>query len=339
MPEFPYLPGPEDACGQIQTDLYTKPNRKCQYLSPDSEHPRHVFANIPKSLVHRVVRNVSVPGMREVRLEELRQLLISRGYKAGDLRHAIEYGMGLDREKALEKVQREENRNEGRVRYTIVYDSKLPHLPHILGKNWRVMVESDQRLKKAFHAPPMACLKRGPNLQDKLIRARLPARLGRQMSTRLPASSRPGFSCCKAGRRTCALCPFTGPAADKRAVVDQVIIHHSGMVIPIKQSITCRDTYCLYILSCKKPGCMQQYGGCTIRPLYKRFAEHLTSIRDPNTTCPVGLRWQRPGHNLGHLEFLGVEKLGNRSWTVLRERERDLINKTGLLSAGINRNL
>ena len=85
-----------DGEGKIQTDMYRKPNRKCQYLSPDSEHPRYVFANIPKSLVYSVVRNVSVPGMRKERLEELRQLLLSRGYRAGALQHVIEYGMGLD---------------------------------------------------------------------------------------------------------------------------------------------------------------------------------------------------------------------------------------------------
>ena len=28
--------------GKIQTDLHRKPGRKCQYLSPDSAHPRHV---------------------------------------------------------------------------------------------------------------------------------------------------------------------------------------------------------------------------------------------------------------------------------------------------------
>ena len=222
-----------DGEGKIQTDMYRKPNRKCQYLSPDSEHPRHVFANIPKSLVYSVVRNVSVPGMRKERLEELRQLLLSRGYRAGALRKVIDYGMGLDRDASLEKVQREDQKNGGRVRYTITYDSKLPHLPQILSKNWRVMVQTDQRLKKAFPAPPMACLKRGPNLQDKLVRARLPPRLGRPGSSRLADGQRPGFRCCKAGRRSCSMCPYTGPASDSRTVVTEVTIKHSGKVIPI----------------------------------------------------------------------------------------------------------
>ena len=79
----------------------------------------------------------------------------------------------MDREKTIEKVVREDNKNRGRVRYTITFDPKLPHLPAILSKNWNVMVDSDRRLSKAFPAPPMACLKKGPSLQDKLIWARV----------------------------------------------------------------------------------------------------------------------------------------------------------------------
>ena len=43
----------------------------------------------------------------KVRLEELMLLLLSRGCKAGDLRQAVEDGMGLDRDKSLEKVKGE----------------------------------------------------------------------------------------------------------------------------------------------------------------------------------------------------------------------------------------
>ena len=166
----------------------------------------------------------------------------------------------------------------------------------------------------------------------------MPTRLGKSDGTRL-AVKKAGFSCCKAGRKNCVLCEFCGTAADRKTVVTEVKINHNGLIIPILQTITCRDTYCQYLLSCKKPGCLKQYWGCTTRPLYKRFSEHLSDTQDPNTNCPVGLHWQLPRHTIGHLEFLGVEKLGTRSWPVLRARERDKINVTGLVSAGINRSL
>ena len=251
-----------------------------------------MISNIPRSLVHLVVRVCSVPGTRELRLEELRQLLLSRGYKAGELRKAIEYGMGLDREQTLDKVVRED-KNLGRVRYTITYDPKLPHLPAILGRNWKVMVDTDPRLTRAFPKPPMVCLKRGKNLREELVRAKLPPRLGR-VDTRAAEGRKAGFTSCKAGRRDCSMCPFSGPAADKKTRVTQVVIQHSGEVLNLQQPITCRDGYCLYILSCKKPGCSKQYGGMSYPPIYQRFARHLAIIRDPLSDCTVARHWSTP---------------------------------------------
>ena len=197
----------EDGC--IQTDLHIKPHAKCQYLRPDSSHPRHIFSNIPKSLVHRIVRICSVPGMREVRLQELKEKLLNRGYKPAMLNDAMKYGLELNREDSLRKVERE-NKTENRVRYTITFDPKLTPLSPILVKNWKVMLDSDQRLKKPFPAPPMACLKRGPNLAEELIRAKVPRPI-KQYTTRATVV---GFRSCKGGRKQCSLCPLTGAASD-----------------------------------------------------------------------------------------------------------------------------
>ena len=124
------------------------------------------------------------------------------------------------------------------------------------------MVQTDERLGNAFPKPPMACLRRGPNLQDELVRGRLPRKPIRASNREV----RVGFSSCKAGRRVCSLCQFTCPAADKKTVVSQVKIEHSGLIIPLQQKISCRDSNCLYILSCIKPGCMRQYAGQYLGP-------------------------------------------------------------------------
>ena len=81
---------------------------------------------------------------------------------------------------------------------------------------------------------------------------------------------------------------------------------------------------------------MKQYIGMSYRALYLRFAEHLHSVRDPNTQCTVGRHWQQPGHNLEHLEFQAVEKLGTRCRVTLREREKALIARTGVIGQGLN---
>ena len=48
------------------------------------------------------------------------------------------------------------------------------------------------------------------------------------------------------------------------------------------------------------------------------------------------MHWREPGHTLDHLEFLPVEKLGTRCRITLRQREREMIARLGLLAAGMN---
>ena len=42
--------------------------------------------------------------------------------------------------------------------------------------------------------------------------------------------------------------------ADGKSVVKKVKIHHSGEEVEVKQNITCKDSFCLYILNCTKQG-------------------------------------------------------------------------------------
>ena len=67
--------------GTIQTELYIKPNTKNNYLLASSSHPGHIIKNIPYSLAHRLVRNCSQRESLEIRLKELKEMLLSRGYR------------------------------------------------------------------------------------------------------------------------------------------------------------------------------------------------------------------------------------------------------------------
>ena len=158
--------------GKIITDLYRKPNSKIQYLLPESAHPRHCFPGIAKSLAHRVVRICTRVEDREKQLGELKQMLLARSYKPDMLNKVMESAMEMDRSQALEKVQRGEH--EPRVPYIVTFDPRLPAIPPILQKNWRVMLERDQRLQPVFKQPPICSTRRGPNLANHLLRARLP---------------------------------------------------------------------------------------------------------------------------------------------------------------------
>ena len=190
-----------------------------------------------------------------------KDMLLGRGYKPAMLKDAFKYGLELDRDESLKKVARE-NKTEIWVRYTITFDPKPAPLPSILVKNWKVMLDLDQRLKHLFPAPPMTCLKRGPNLADELIRAKVP-RPPKQCATRAAVT---GFRSCKGGRIKCSLCPFSGAASDGKTIIQEVKIHHSGEIIQIKEIITCKDSFIKYILTCTKPGCIKQINHKTSLP-------------------------------------------------------------------------
>ena len=328
-----------DSQGRIQTDLFRKPNTKCQYLLPSSAHPRHCFPGIAKSLAHRVVRICSRLEDRYKRLEELRELLLGRGYNARMLSEVIGMARSMDRDQALEKVERVKMGEEDRVHYVVTYDPRLPPIPQILGRNWRTMCERDRRLPAVFTHPPRCSMKKGRNVANHLIRARL-AKGGTVLTRSVTGDSLVGArSCGRIGQRQmCCLCPHLGPAADPRRVVQEVVIHHTGDRIKINQNINCTDEGCVYLLSCTKPSCKKQYIGESGRALYKRFREHRDSAEDPETTCPVGIHFQLPGHSKNNMEMIPLEIVRGCRAT-RKQRERNLINRHQMIRFGLNINL
>ena len=66
---------------QIVTDLYRKPTHRNQYVLTIFCHPAHVTDNIPFSLALRIIRICSENTGRDIRLAELKSLLLYRGYK------------------------------------------------------------------------------------------------------------------------------------------------------------------------------------------------------------------------------------------------------------------
>ena len=243
-----------------------------------------------------MVRICSRVEDREKRLDELKEMLLARSYQPGMLNKVIKAAMEMDRAQTLDKVQRDQP--EPRVPYVVTFDPRLPAISAVLHKNWKVMLERDQRLKPVFGQPPVCSSRRGPNLASHLLRAKL-QRVPLSLTRAATGDRLVGVRKCGVGgrRQSCPLCPHIGQAADNpRAVVQEVTIHHSGAVIAITQNMCCTDTGVIYLLSCTKPHCRKQYIGETGRPAYARFKEHLDSSEEPATATPVGQHFQSAGH-------------------------------------------
>ena len=90
--------------GQIVFDLYKKPTDRNQYLLTSSCHPAHCVENIPFSLALRINRICTHTTTRDMRHNELKQMLLEREYPTEIIDKAIQRAQQIPRAQALRKV-------------------------------------------------------------------------------------------------------------------------------------------------------------------------------------------------------------------------------------------
>ena len=109
---IPYL---DTSCeikeGIIVTDLYRKPTDKNQYLLTYSCHPADCLQSIPYSLSTRINRICLEEATRDMRFQELKEMLLAREYPPGVIESAIAKARAIPRHLALRRVPRQEITN------------------------------------------------------------------------------------------------------------------------------------------------------------------------------------------------------------------------------------
>ena len=158
--------------GKVEVDLYKKQTSKNQYLLPSSCHPKTATQAIPFSLSLRIIRICTKLYQRDLRLRELKELLEARQYPQNLIERAIEKAKKIPRKVALLKVK--PKNTENRPIFATKYDPRMPALAPMLAKHWRSMTNSDAHLKDCFPQPPLTAYRRPQNLQDILIKSKLP---------------------------------------------------------------------------------------------------------------------------------------------------------------------
>ena len=94
--------------GKISIDLYRKKTDRNQYLLPSSCHPKTTTKAIPYSLSLRIVRICTKSEERDMRLNEIKELLLARQYPESLVDRAIEKAKLIPRKVALFKVKKKE---------------------------------------------------------------------------------------------------------------------------------------------------------------------------------------------------------------------------------------
>ena len=294
--------------GKVVVDLFKKPTDRNQYLLTSSCHPAHVTTNIPFSLALRIVRICTNPETRDKRLEEMKNLLIERGYRASIINGAIQKATSISREEALRKV--EKVLTSERPVFVIQYDPRMPSISGIVQKHWRSMTYRDPKMKETFPLPPLVAYKVPPNLRTKLIRAKVPPKpAGR------PRRIVKGMKKCN--RDKCPICPYVQPGTSFMAT-------STNYKVELATEMDCNSRNICYAISCTVDRCRQQYIGQSSKTLRERFRQHLNYV-DRNSEA-TGRHFNLPGHTKWDMKVTVLEKIHSNEVWVWEKKSQHIIS-------------
>ena len=298
----------------MTTDLYRKETDKVQYLLPSSCHPAHIFKNVPYSLALRLVRICNKKSDLDRRLEELKEMLKSRGYNTNIIIAAITKAKNLERKEVLKKVIKHKN---DRTVLAVTYHPKLPSISAIIKKHYRTMAK-DPNTKKILPKPPMLAYKQPPNLRNKLCHAKLPKQTK-------PKRSLKGTKACNT---PCGICPYILDSKEFISTTTRQRFEMTG-------HYTCNTKGVIYLTTCSK--CLQQYVGQTGRRLVDRIKEHLNCICLQKEA--TGIHYTSNGHNHYNMQVQVIEKVNPNTPNYRLEREDLWIRKLSTkVPNGLNKN-
>ena len=243
---------------------------------------------------------------------------------------AFERALSIPREKALEKVDRKDEK-EKRINFPLPYNPRLPDYGSIFKQHWTHMVSEHPELKRVMPAPPRICYRRPKNLRDILVRARLP-----------PPSSgknlrlKQGFTRCMNSR--CQCCAYTINTKTHSSL-------YKKKTWNIQSPVDCNTNNCIYAVTCRKGGhpgaacgtdC--QYVGLTKRKAKVRWGEHKSSAKPliQQTSKPVGKHFSDKGHEIHDMSFVVIEKVRSKNPFILKARESYWIKQYDCIKHGLN---
>ena len=216
------------------TDLYRKPTDRNQYLLPNSCHPKSTTLAIPKSLGLRIVRICSDKDTRNIRLEEMKQRLLQRGYQEKNIDSAIQKAKQVPRKAALKRKQASTKTTQ--PVFATTFDPRLPSLSSLQARHWRSMVSNNKYLAEVFKTPPMTGYRRQPNIRSHIIRAAVAKPRGRY-----PVRKINGMKKCN--KTNCTSCPYIREGKE---------ITINGKKWNISNQINCNTYNIVYAIICKK---------------------------------------------------------------------------------------
>ena len=241
---------------RLDFNLFIKPTNTFSYLLTNSNHPAHIFKNIPKSLFIRLRRNNSRLFNYFYHARKLIFNLLDREYSYKILNKTARMVSNLKRSDLLKYKDKTSSFglvNNKTFIFKTQFDNSLPQT-HKCIKNAYQKVSKES--EKIFDTELKIINKIQPNLGSILIN-----------NFKLPIVR--NFFCGPCCLNNCKLCRFINK--------DYKIIINDNCTIPIVNNSNCNAKFCIYFIFCKK--CKKFYVGET-KDLHQRMYKHLYDIKN-----------------------------------------------------------
>ena len=244
---------------QLSTDIYYKDTDTKQYLDFKSCHPSHTKRSIPYNLARRICTIVSDSFLRSIRLNELKQALLSRGYPENLIESGIQKATQIPRNELLIP-----NTTQGNdiITYVSTYNPKNPEMFTEM-KNSIPILMNDPKMRAVLRTTNFIKSKRQPpNLKKLLTKANFTSK----------SSGRKDYRVTKCGKPNCSLCQH---------IIEASSYNFKWKIFYVNQNMSCEVQNVIYVITCN--GCGEYYIGQTGGKLRTRRTVHAQQIRDPST--------------------------------------------------------
>ena len=286
--------------GDIMTTVYSKPTDSHLYLNSNSNHPRHVIRNIPKSQFLRLKRICSNPIDFVRKSSTYAQYFISRGYDKADIEGAIREVTKLKREDLL--ADQPKKKKSERIVFTCNWHPHLGRLSSFLKRNF-FHLNNDRNLSEIFQEPPLVAFRRAKTIRNEVVRTD---------HTITESDNVEGIA-----TTPCGKCKSTCHLISQST---KIVNTKTNRSVPVVGG-NCQSRDVVYAARCKK--CDLLYIGHTGEAIKTRFSKHRWDAKNRPKNCELAKHiHSSPDHNFDRDVEISIIKSGFKC-TEDRERAED----------------
>ena len=283
--------------GVITTTVYSKPTDSHLYLNSNSNHPRHVIRNIPRSQFLRLKRICSNHADFVKKSSTYAHYFIDRGYDKTNIHKAIREASKAKREDLL--ADQPKKVNTERIIFTCDWHPQLRRLPSFLKRNF-FHLKNDRNLGSVFQEPPLVAFRRAQTIRKEIVRSDHTISAPKKVD---------GIA-----TEPCGKCKSTCHLISQNT---EIINSKTNRSIPVVGG-SCLSKDVVYAARCKK--CDLIYVGHTGEAIKTRFSKHRWDAKNRPKNCELAKHiHENEDHDFDRDVEISVIKMGFKN---LDERKR-----------------